>query len=293
MVAVISGGGSTLLCQPNNFTCVEEAELLQHLFKEGATIGEINTVRKHLSLARGGHLARYAYPAMVVGLIFSDIPGNDLSLVASGPTFLDTSTKSEAAEVLNRYHKGQTNQLSTDNLLETPKEKKYFSRVNNFLAVSNLTALRAMAAVAETNNFSATICDLCLAGEARIVGQNLVAQIMQQPPRTAFLYGGETTVKISGAGQGGRNQELALAALPAILENTLLISLASDGQDNSDHAGAICDIITKRNAEKLNLKSELFLAENNSYEFFRQTSDYLSTGPTGANVSDLLLVLKK
>ncbi len=293
VVVVVSGGGSTFLCQPNNFTCHEEADLLKCLFRGGATIEEINTVRKHLSLARGGYLAEYAYPARVVGLIFSDVPGNDFSTIASGPTVFDLTTKLEAETVMKKYETQKSCQFDPSQLIETPKEAKYFERVENFLLVSNQTALEAMAARGQAAGLKATIVTNCLNSEASQFGIELAKEINRVEANTLLLYGGETTVKIKGAGRGGRNQELVLAALPFIDEFSLIVSIASDGVDNSDHAGAFCDMVTKRKAESLKLDINKYLANNDSYTFFDQTKDFLFTGPTGSNVSDLVLAIKK
>lgn len=294
VLAVISGGGSTLLCQPGNFTCLEETDLLKQLFAAGAAIQQINTVRKHLSLARGGHLARYAYPAIVVSLVFSDVPGNDLGFVASGPTVLDQSTKVEAAAILSKYGLGSdaTGNFSSEHLLETPKEQKYFDRVSNLLLVSNQLALEAMATVGESLGYRPQICTSCLAGEARQMGREIARAITAAAAGTLLLYGGETTVVLRGSGRGGRNQELVLAALSHLDQRTLVASLASDGVDNSDHAGGLCDTITKHRAAELDLDPDFFLNSNNSYDFFRQTGDYFLIGPTGSNVSDLVFAVK-
>lgn len=293
VLVFISGGGSTLLCLPDEgATCIDEAIILKSLFNKGAGIQEINTVRKHLSLARGGHLARYAYPAQVIGLVFSDVPGNDISFVASGPTILDTTTAQDANMVLDKYDIKVAGDLKTISLLETPKDEKYFRRVQNILLVSNERALFAMAGKAKDLGFATSVCDSCLTGEARDVGRTIAEALHAVPSKSALLYGGETTVTIRGSGIGGRNQELALSALADIRENEIIITLASDGRDNSDAAGAVCDTITKEKAHKANLSIQQFLDTNDAYTFFQKTGDFLDTGHTGSNVSDLIIALK-
>lgn len=288
VIVVVSGGGSTLLCQPNaGVTCVDEAALLQSLFRVGATIQDINTIRKHLSLARGGQLATYAYPAEVIALIFSDVPGNDLTTISSGPTVKDTTTVADAVAVLRKY--GLPESLP---LAETPKDDKYFARVRNILLVSNTRALEAMAEAAKQLSLTPTICTDCLTGEAHEIGAAIVAAIRADPPNTARLYGGETTVTLRGHGKGGRNQELALATLRTIADGEVVLALASDGRDHSDAAGAVCDTMTVARARTLGLDIEHFLNANDSYTFFQQVGDGLMTGDTGANVSDLLIALK-
>ncbi|MEK7552639.1 MAG: MOFRL family protein, partial [Patescibacteria group bacterium] len=153
--------------------------------------------------------------------------------------------------------------------------------------------LEAMAARGQAAGLKATIVTNCLNSEASQFGIELAKEINRVEANTLLLYGGETTVKIKGAGRGGRNQELVLAALPFIDEFSLIVSIASDGVDNSDHAGAFCDMVTKRKAESLKLDINKYLANNDSYTFFDQTKDFLFTGPTGSNVSDLVLAIKK
>ncbi len=298
---VISGGGSTLLCQPAptstsgpyNFTYQQEADIVAALFKAGATIRELNTARKHLSLARGGYLARYAYPARVVSLIFSDVPGDDLNFIASGPTVLDQTTVHDAQLICEKYNLAEKTGFQITNLLETPKEEKYFARVKNYLVVSNRVALEAMPEVARVAGYRAKIQDIQVTGEARVVAGEIVAELHQQQPGTVLLYGGETTVTARGHGQGGRNQELTLAALPLLAENELILSLASDGHDNTDVAGAIADKFTKQKAVDKSLDVKTFLADNDSYHFFKETGDQVKTGQTGANVSDLIIAIKE
>ncbi|MEK7193418.1 MAG: DUF4147 domain-containing protein [Patescibacteria group bacterium] len=293
VIAIVSGGGSTLLCQPQNMTCQDEAFIVEHLFREGATIQKINTLRKHLSLARGGYLAKYAYPATVVSLIFSDVPGNDIRAVASGPTVRDLTTIADAKKIAEEFGVRQVSHLSGFDLIETPKEEKYFSKVHNFLIVSNIVALQAMAAIAEQNGFNPVICGSCIFGEARVIGEGIVKQLGTFSGKTALLYGGETTVTMKGNGKGGRNQELALSALRFIKNNQLVVSFASDGKDNSEFAGALCDIITKENAALRGFDPEEYLARNDAYPFFREVGDYFLTGDTGSNVSDLIIALKE
>ncbi len=292
VLAIVSGGGSTLLCQPKNHTCLEEARIFECLTKAGAGIKEINTVRKHTSLARGGYLAKYAYPARLVSLIFSDVPGDDLEFIASGPTVKDSTTVADAEAVLAKYNALESCGLKDLEFTETPKDDKYFANTRNFLLVSNKTALAAMASAAEARGFKPKVVDAVFSGEAREIGRKIMEELQKQPPGTALLYGGESTVTIRGKGKGGRNQELALAALGALKNGGVILALASDGRDNSDHAGALCDIITWEKAQHLGLNPESFLNNNDAYNFFAQVGDYLLTGDTGANVSDLILALK-
>lgn len=293
VLVVVSGGGSTLLCYPDDMGCAEEANIVKTLMEKGATIQEMNVIRKHTSLARGGNLARYAYPARVISLIFSDVPGDDIQFIASGPTVRDTTTIQDAEEILSKYDILQTCGLESCGLLETPKEEIYFKRVENILFVSNQTALDAMKLEADLSRFSAKVCTSRLYGEAREVGLQILEKLRKESRHSILLFGGETTVTLRGKGVGGRNQEVALSVLPHINEGELILTLASDGRDNTDAAGAICDIITKKSAETLGLAPEKFLNESDSFHFFEQTKDGIFTGNTGSNVSDLIIAIKE
>jgi len=292
VIFIISGGGSTLLCQSDTMTCQDESEVFKCLTKQGADIKSLNTVRKHLSFARGGFLAKHAYPSYAASLIFSDVLGDDLGYIASGPTVKDNSTIQEAIDILEKFDVENQCGMIKKGLIETPKEDKYFEKVKNLLVVSNKFALDAMKEAAEKLGYQASVCDLCLAGEATTTGTNLADEINKAKSGSVRLYGGETTVTIKGNGRGGRNMELALSALKSINDDCLVLPVASDGRDNSDFAGAIADKTTKDKSEKLNLNPDDFLKNNNSFEFFNKTKDALITGYTGSNVADLTIVIK-
>jgi glycerate 2-kinase len=291
VLIIVSGGGSTLLCQPKTHTVADEAGLVQFLFRAGATIEELNTIRKHLSLARGGFLATTASPATVVALLFSDVPGNDIRTIASSPTVFDETTREDALKVFAKYQ-AESSGFSTEHFIETPKEKDFFSRVQNALVLKNTTALEAMKKCAEGLGYTTEIKETKLQGEARVVGVELVHAIRMAKPRTVHLYGGETTVTITGPGKGGRNEELSLATVPIIEDDELIVSLASDGHDNTDFAGGIADKYTKGKAEDAKLKPENFLYTNDSYSFFHSLQQGIITGYTGANIADLVIVIK-
>ncbi|MFH0891035.1 MAG: DUF4147 domain-containing protein [Candidatus Liptonbacteria bacterium] len=285
---IISGGGSTLLCQPQGIGVEEEVALVESLFRSGAVITELNTVRKHLSSARGGYLAKEAYPAHVVSLIFSDVPGDDIGFVSSGPTVKDETTVSDAHAILAKYGIS----LPESGIMETPKEEKYFEKIKNILIASNRISLEAMSRAAEEVNLKPNIVTAALQGEARDVGRAIAEELHSVAPGTVNLYAGETTVTIKNDGRGGRNQELVLGAVEEVRKGELIASVASDGRDNGDHAGALCDIITREKSVVLNLNTSDYLTRNDSYNFFRATKDYLDTGPTGANLSDLMIAIK-
>ena len=292
VIMLISGGGSTLLCLPDTpMTYADEGTLFKELTAHGATIQDLNTVRKHTSSARGGGLARAAYPAEVVSLIVSDVPGNDIAFISSGPTVRDTSTIADAKEVLMRYGVVPS---GTVVFIETPKEEKYFEQVANILFLSNKDALSAMLVAAAKGGYAVTLVDEHFSGEARAVGRAIVERLHATPSKTALLYAGESTVAIGEhSGTGGRNQEMALAVLPDIQDDEIILPFASDGHDNTDHAGAVGDTLSRAHASAQNLSLEEYLDAHRSYDFFTTTGDALVTGYTETNVSDCIIALKK
>ena len=293
VIFIISGGGSTLLFLPRDIENRDETNIVTALMNSGATIQEMNIVRKHLSLARGGYLAQYAYPARVVSLIFSDVPANDIAFIASGPTVMDPTTVVDAQQVLEKFDILKKNGLSSCDLVETPKDERYFARVKNILAVSNARALAAMKTAAEAAGFTATIQDAQIVGEAITVGRSIADAIGAAPAKSVLLWGGETTVTVHGKGSGGRNLEVGLSALRSVHDGEEILSLASDGRDHGPFAGVICDTITKKAVETSGLDIEQCLRENNTYPFFEKVGHYVMTGDTGSNVSDLIIALKE
>ncbi len=288
VIEIVSGGGSTLLCLPNGaMTCTNEAEAFRELTDAGVTITEMDTVRKHLSNARGGWLAHAAYPAKLIGLIFSDVPGNDISVISSGPTVKDTTTITDAQALIKKYN---LHAFSPDALIETPKEDYYFASVQNVLLVTNERALTRMKHLAETMGYMAHIITDRYSGEAHTVIADVLGALKKSPKGTVLLYGGESTVTLGEhAGKGGRNLEMALSGLPNIGENEIIVPFSTDGHDNTDFAGAICDNITKEHAMRSRLPIEIYLREHRSYDFFTETGDALITGNTGTNVSDIII----
>jgi len=292
VIFLVSGGGSTLLCLPEDRGCKEESDILENLFKAGADIIKINTVRKHLSLARGGFLAKYAYPANVVSLIFSDVSTNELSFISSGPTVKDETTIEDASKVLVDYDILKKCGIENCGLIETPKEDQYFTKVKNILLVSNDLALQKMNEKALELGYESETCSNCLVGEAKEVGKNIATVLHRTSPGKILIYGGETTVVAMGKGEGGRNQELVLGALEEIQAGEIILASSSDGRDNTDHAGALCDIITKDKTESLGVNPVEYLQKNDSYNFFKKIGDYILTGDTGSNISDLVVAIK-
>lgn len=289
VIVVIAGGGSALFESPYRVSLEKLIEVNKSLLKSGTSIHEMNIIRKHLSKVKGGGLAKLLYPSTVVSLIFSDVPGNDLSTIASGTTVKDKTTKEEAFYILKKYGLWEKLGLSKDDFLETPKDDIYFKNVSSILILSNKTALTAMEEKAKKLGFNVKIFSDKFQGEAKFAGKELIEKT---PPHTVILAGGETTVKVKGLGTGGRNQEVVLGALHYISSDIVIASLDSDGWDNSYFAGAIGDIETSNKSKKLNLNHQEFLKNNNTFPFFKKVGDGIITGKLPSNVSDLMVVLR-
>ncbi|MBU4536703.1 DUF4147 domain-containing protein [Patescibacteria group bacterium] len=239
-------------------------------------------------------LAKLVYPAKLVSVIFSDVPGDDISVVASGPTVRDLTTKQDAQLILEAYSEddpqSELNEIISF-LVETPKEEKYFEKVDNLLLITNKVALKAMEQKANELGFNSLIESFDIEGEARQLSDKLTSE--EYPNNSCRIFGGETTVKIIGKGKGGRNQEFSLSSLENLSADMLVLAAASDGMDNSDVAGAFVDyeLFKKMQEEKLDWRE--FLDNNNSYEFFEKLETQIKTGKTGINVADFYLILKK
>jgi glycerate 2-kinase len=311
VICLISGGGSALLVSPVSGVSLED---LQHLTATllacGADIYEINTLRKHLEQLKGGGLARLSAPAQVVSLVLSDVIGDPLEVIASGPTAPDPSTFQDAWNILERYNMVSRTPTAIRNYLEqglqglnpeTPKPgDKLFDHTHNVIIGSNLQAAQAALAQAQACGYNTLLLTTALQGEARQAGRFLAAvgrqiAVTGQPlPRPACLVvGGETTVTLQGSGLGGRNQELALGAVADLagLADTALITLATDGGDGpTDAAGAIVTGETQERAHQMGLYPDSFLARNDAYHFFEALDDLLKPGPTLTNVNDLAFV---
>ncbi|MEK7629742.1 MAG: DUF4147 domain-containing protein [Patescibacteria group bacterium] len=282
VITVVSGGGSAMLCWPAE-ECEQSIKLYDSFLKTGGNIKELNTIRKHTSQIKGGGLAKLFYPAKIVGLIFSDISGDNYNKVASGPTFLDNSSVEDAQKILDEY------KITDITLTETPKEGKYFTNVLNINFISNKTALEKMKETAEKLGFSTTILSSSVYEDADETINNF-KKITGN--KKAIIAGGEISITItSSGGKGGRNQYIAVKYTPLINEGEVFISVASDGLDNSDAAGAIVDKTTIEKAKNKELDHKIYLKSYDTYDFFKGTGDLIFTGPTGANVADLMLLL--
>lgn len=308
VACLLSGGGSSLMPQPREgIPLRDKRRVTDALLKSGATINEINTVRKHISEVKGGWLAKRAFPATVVNLILSDVVGDPLDFIASGPTVPDSTRFDDAIEVLKRYHLWNSIPATVKKVLlagkkglipETPKKgDKAFEKVHNIVIGNSMTACQAAYNSLKAAGLNVLLLTSSLEGQARDVG-TVFASVAQEtvksgnpiPKPAAVVAGGETTVTVVGKGKGGRNQEIALGATSKIasLDGVVVASLSTDGIDGpTDAAGALVDGETLRRALDLGLSPKRFLAENNSYSFFSRLGDLVFTGLTGTNVNDV------
>lgn len=309
---VLSGGGSALMPLPVAGITLEEKQAVTGLMLDcGATINQMNTVRKHISQMKGGHLARLASPATVISLILSDVIGDPLDVIASGPTVPDPSTFADCLAIITRYQLENALPPSVNRYLqdgekgrnrETPKPgDSVFDRVKNVLIATSRQALEAARTEAEHRGYHPLILSSSIDGETREIAR-VYAAIAREirtsghpvPPPACIISGGETTVTIRGKGKGGRNQEFVLAAAPGIsgLDQTVVFSAGTDGTDGpTDAAGAIANGLTITRARKAGLDAESYLNQNDAYHFFEALNDLIITGPTNTNVMDLRLLL--
>jgi hydroxypyruvate reductase len=284
LICVISGGASALMPLPaSGITLAKKKSITKRLLASGATIHEMNTVRKHLSAIKGGHLAALAAPATVIALILSDVIGDDLSVIGSGPTVLDATTNAAAAAVLKRYG------IPEPLLTETPKGRV---AAQNVIVGSNRQSIEAAAKKARDLGYRTIVLSTTIDGETRDIARMHAAiareTIAHGGRRVCFLSGGETTVTLRGKGLGGRNQEFVLAAAIALADTpqVTIFSGGTDGIDGpTDAAGAVADAATSR------VDAAKFLANNDSYHFFEKAGGLLKTGPTGTNVMDVRILL--
>ncbi len=305
VIVLLSGGASSLMTLP--YKGVELGDLKRvttALLRAGASISELNAVRKHLSAVGGGRLARACYPATVLSLIISDVVGDRLDVIASGPTAPDPTTFKDALEVLEKHGllenfpeiKAHLKRGYDGEIPETVKQgDMVFKRVYNFIISTNETVLEE-AARNFTSSFDVKILSTNVSGEAKKTGAWLGERLMgakKQRKPLLILAGGETTVKVRGKGKGGRNQELVLGALSRFKgEGIALASIGTDGIDGvSEAAGAIIDGGSLKKAKSLGLKPVEYLEDNNSEAFFKKLNDLIITGPTGTNVNDVFVAI--
>ena len=312
IICLLSGGGSALLLKPAEGIALSEKQTVTGLLlRSGAAIHEMNTIRKHISSVKGGQLARIAYPATLISLVVSDVIGDSLDVIASGPTYPDSSTFQDSLKIIDKYSITEQVPISIRNLLnrgaegripETPKpEDPVFEKTHHLIVANNTLALQAAADKARTLGYHTMILSGMIEGETKEAAKehaSILKQILHssnplhQP--ACVISGGETTVTVNGNGLGGRNQEFVLAGAIEIagLKNVVMFSAGSDGTDGpTDAAGAIADGNTVFRAAEQTLDPEQYLRNNDSYHFFQGLNDLVKTGPTNTNVMDLRILL--
>jgi glycerate-2-kinase len=306
VICLLSGGASSLLSAPAKAVLFEEKQsVLGNLLNSGADIFEINTVRKHLSAVKGGRLAEALYPSMVISLIVSDVPGDDISTIASGPTAPDPTTATDALAVLDKYCITPPATVLQQILSEqrgiidsTPDgDSHVFERAENIVILNNQTALEGALRQAEAFSLNAEILEEQVSGDvakaAVLMAAKSAERLKSGSLPVCLISGGETTLSVKGTGKGGRNMELALM-FAIELEDLSCITVLSAGTYGSDGptdaAGAIVDTNTVREALASGIDAEACLSNNDSYNFFRKAGGLLVTGPTGTNVMDIQLI---
>jgi hydroxypyruvate reductase len=305
IVFLVSGGGSALTpAPPPPVTLGEKQELTRLLLASGATIGELNAVRKHLSLIKGGQLARAAWPARVLTLALSDVIGDPLDVIASGPTAPDPTTFADALEVLAR--RGLSGRVPASiarrlqagragEIQETPKPgDPLFERVQNIVIGNNALVTDAAVATARRLGFQADLATRELQGEARDVARDFVARARRLTPPACLIAGGETTVTVRGQGKGGRCQEFALAAALELrsTDRITILAAGTDGTDGpTDATGAIVDAGSVARGTAAGADARRALADNDAYGFLQASADLIVSGPTRTNLLDLYLAV--
>ncbi len=311
VICLLSGGGSSLLADfPEGSSPKEMIILNDLLINSGAGIHEINAVRKHLSLVKGGHLAKYVYPARLVSLILSDVPGDHLDIIASGPTSPDSTTFHQALEVLGNYNLTELvpspilkylKEGLSGSRFETPKPSDIvFNLASNYLIGTNILALEAAKQKALEFNINPVIIDDKIQGDNSSVAEYVVETAVKFKNDTnevkpvCLLFGGETTLKMTGRGLGGRNQHLALLCAEMLKDHQgiTILSAGTDGTDGpTDAAGAVVDSETIPFALSKNIEHAKYVREFDSYHFFKKTGGHIITGPTMTNVMDIIVVI--
>jgi glycerate 2-kinase len=311
VICLLSGGGSALLTDLPEGATIEDLKMINNLLlNSGADIKEINTVRKHLSRVKGGQLARAACPAILVNLVLSDVVGDPIDVIASGPTVPDKTTFNDAIKILKKYKLFKKIPISLANYLQKGAEGNYpetpkpgdaiFRNTHNFIIGSNIMALNAVLRKAMQFGIYPVIINNTMQGDTLKTGDDIVATAIRfQKDATmkkpcCLLFGGETTLEVKGKGTGGRNQHLALYTA-YLLRDKNRITLLSAGTDGSDGptnaAGAVVDTDTFKTAHRKGLDIKKYLDNFDSYHFFETAGGLIMTGPTLTNVMDLTIVI--
>jgi glycerate 2-kinase len=304
LLVLISGGGSALLCHPRiPLKDMQDTTIL--LLRSGATIQDVNTIRKHLSFVKGGQLIK-SVKGTVISLIISDVIGDPLSFIASGPTVGDETTFQDVNDIFSRYqlwddlprstrqliHKGINNEIA-----DTPNTSDpIFKKVTNEIIANNSLVCKTVYATAKKLGYKPFIFSTAIQGEAKEVAKKIISRFLdykKEEPCNLFITGGETTVTVNGQGKGGRNQEMVLALLELVKKHNLVFtSIGTDGIDGmSDAAGAIADPYSLEKARGKCIDPLIFLNNNDSNSFFKKMEDTIITGPTGTNVMDIQIVI--
>ncbi len=317
IISLISGGGSALFEVPiDDFSLDELKQVYSVLLHCGANIYEINAIRKLISKVKGGKLLSYIYPSQCISIIISDVIGNDLSIIASGPTFITSESKHSTREIIQKYYlKEKLSSVSLEKILSmeesfnkfTNEIWEYFDKkVQNIIIASNENVVISTKKLAEELGYKVFIISEKMEGEARLVASNYIKIISdylnqnKEVEKFCFISGGETTVTVRGDGIGGRNTEFALSALYELIFhrdiisnfNFILASIATDGNDGTtDCAGAFVDYDVIKNSINKNLNPKNFLTRNDSYTFFSESGGLIKTAPTFTNVMDIVIGL--
>ncbi len=304
MIVLISGGGSALFCKPR-VPLQDLQKTTELLLRSGARITEFNTIRKHLSFVKGGQLAQHIN-GVCISLVISDIVHDPFSSIASGPTYPDSSTFSDAQSILKKYDLWMEVPAAVRDVIEkgiagkiheTPKSSDpVFQRMSHVIVANNEQACKGAIKKAQELGYEARLLTTSLVGEAREIGTYIVTQAKHSVSsgKTVFISGGEPTVTVQGHGSGGRNQELVLGCVEELAGTEMVVaSCATDGIDgNSNAAGAIADGKSVARARKKNLDPSDYLKENDSNGFFVHLDDMLLTGGTGTNVMDIQIIIR-
>ena len=313
VLCLVSGGGSALfVCPYTGITLAEKQVVTDLLMKAGADITELNAVRKHISLVKGGRLVEIASPAEIVTFMISDVVGDKLDVIASGPTAPDTSTFKDAIKAINKYGLAEKIPASVMDVLsrgvdgsipETPKKRSdIFKKVNNIIIGSNRKAIDAAARSARSMGYETEILSSKVIGDAHDAARWLAEKTLESKSMKdrlnkgpiCLISGGETTVTVTGKGKGGRNTEFALVYAMEVegVEGITMLSAGTDGTDGpTDAAGALVNSETIGRAMELGLDPRKYLENNDSYNFFKEMESLIITGPTGTNVMDIQIVV--